>query len=206
MRDTTPLAGFSADAFDPAPAMNQPTRRIDRLVNSFYLHLTLRPGHAKPEAAIHPNISVDFDYAPIVRSEPEGHRIGGYAGCENPLRRRAEAPYDLEFRTFHSWPSSTMVRSRSKPAFQKARLRSSQSRASVIGSGFNRQHTYRPRRSRSIRPACSSTSICLIMAGRDAANGSASAPTETSRSRVSRSTIARRVGSASEENTSSSTN
>src|SRR5207245_2370670 len=69
------------------------------------------------------------------------------------------------------------------------------SSAPRIGSSIRRQWRIRPCFVRTSSPASSSTERCLEIAGSDISNGSASSPTEAS-PRVSRSTIARRVGSA----------
>jgi len=69
--------------------------------------------------------------------------------------------------------------------------------ASSMGSALSRQRTVRPIFSRSTSPARASTSMCFITAGSDTANGSAIFVTASSLSRASRSTMARRVGSAS---------
>jgi hypothetical protein len=65
------------------------------------------------------------------------------------------------------------------------------------------QFTVRPLLLRVIRPASDSTSRCFMIAGKDTGNGRASSLTVTL-SCSSRATNARRVGSASAENTRSS--
>ncbi len=66
-----------------------------------------------------------------------------------------------------------------------------------MGSGLRRQRTVRPVLLRSIRLARASTSRCFITAGSETANGAAISVIASSGSLASRSTIARRVGSAS---------
>lgn len=66
-----------------------------------------------------------------------------------------------------------------------------------MGAALSRQRTVRPFLRRSIRFARASTSRCFMTAGSETANGEAISVTASSGSVARRSTIARRVGSAS---------
>ena len=69
--------------------------------------------------------------------------------------------------------------------------------AASIGPGESRQRTVRPVLCRSIRLARAKTSRCFITAGSETWNGAAISVTDSSGSPARRSTMARRVGSAS---------
>jgi hypothetical protein len=62
---------------------------------------------------------------------------------------------------------------------------------------LSRQFTVRPDFVRATNPASESTSRCFMIAGKETANGLASALIDRSGSAASRATSARRVGSAS---------
>ena len=66
-----------------------------------------------------------------------------------------------------------------------------------MGAALRRQRTVRPLLLRSIRFARASTFRCFITAGSETANGAAISVTASSGSSAKRSTMARRVGSAS---------
>jgi len=66
-----------------------------------------------------------------------------------------------------------------------------------MASASRRQATVRPVFVRAIKPAPDSTSRCFMIAGNDTENGAASALTDKPGCSASRTTSARRVGSAS---------
>ena len=76
--------------------------------------------------------------------------------------------------------------------------------ADFIVAAVSWQLTVRPVLWRVIRPASDSTSRCFMIAGSDTGNGRASSLTVRLSFCSSRATSARRVGSASAENTRSS--
>jgi len=66
-----------------------------------------------------------------------------------------------------------------------------------MGAAFKRQATVRPDFVRATSPASDKTSRCFMMAGSETLNGCASALTDRPGSSASRTSNARRVGSAS---------
>ena len=105
----------------------------------------------------------------------------------------------LIFARRRTWPRPRLCKicsSASSRSVQNARCLSIQAAASISGSGSNATQCSRHARRRRTNLACSSTRMCFDTALSDIANGSANSVTRAS-PRRSRSTIARRVGSAS---------